>query len=169
MKCISLPCKLHLQLVLDYMFYNINLFYCRQIESTEYVDDLFELKSRYGVPMLSQFAELVNREMFWVVTEVCSEHNLVRRSKIIKQFIKIARKYLESLSLFCSYIFFSYIFYITAMFFYRSMQGVQKFQFHVRDRIRFGPWLGVEIKSFMGKIANQISEIIQRSTRINGS
>lgn len=42
--------------------------------------------------MLSQFAELVNREMFWVVTEVCSEHNLVRRSKIIKQFIKIARK-----------------------------------------------------------------------------
>ncbi|XP_070526407.1 rap guanine nucleotide exchange factor 6 isoform X2 [Cardiocondyla obscurior] len=64
----------------------------RQIESTEYVDDLFELKSRYGVPMLSQFAELVNREMFWVVTEVCSEHNLVRRSKIIKQFIKIARQ-----------------------------------------------------------------------------
>ncbi|XP_033230689.1 rap guanine nucleotide exchange factor 2-like isoform X12 [Belonocnema kinseyi] len=64
----------------------------RQIESTEYVDDLFELKSRYGIPMLSQFAELVNREMFWVVTEVCSEHNLVRRSKIIKQFIKIARQ-----------------------------------------------------------------------------
>lgn len=64
----------------------------RQIESTEYVDDLFELKSRYGVPMLRQFAELVNREMFWVVTEVCSEHNLVRRSKIIKQFIKIARQ-----------------------------------------------------------------------------
>lgn len=61
----------------------------RQIESTEYVDDLFDLKSRYGTPMLSQFAELVNREMFWVVTEVCSEHNLVRRSKIIKQFIKV--------------------------------------------------------------------------------
>lgn len=67
----------------------------RQIESTEYVDDLFELKSRYGVPMLRQFAELVNREMFWVVTEVCSEHNLVRRSKIIKQFIKIAREFLS--------------------------------------------------------------------------
>lgn len=43
--------------------------------------------------MLRQFAELVNREMFWVVTEVCSEHNLVRRSKIIKQFIKIASKF----------------------------------------------------------------------------
>ncbi|XP_055858119.1 rap guanine nucleotide exchange factor 2 isoform X2 [Episyrphus balteatus] len=63
----------------------------RQIESTEYVDDLFELKSKYGVPMLKQFAELVNREMFWVVTEVCSEHNIVRRMKIVKQFIKIAR------------------------------------------------------------------------------
>uniref|UniRef100_A0A182ILI5 Rap guanine nucleotide exchange factor 2 n=1 Tax=Anopheles atroparvus TaxID=41427 RepID=A0A182ILI5_ANOAO len=63
----------------------------RQIESTEYIDDLFNLKSRYGKPMLVRFAELVNREMFWVVTEVCSEHNMMRRCKIIKQFIKIAR------------------------------------------------------------------------------
>ncbi|XP_017079502.2 LOW QUALITY PROTEIN: rap guanine nucleotide exchange factor 2 [Drosophila eugracilis] len=63
----------------------------RQIESTEYVDELFELKSRYGVPMLSKFAELVNREMFWVVSEICAEHNIVRRMKIVKQFIKIAR------------------------------------------------------------------------------
>lgn len=63
----------------------------RQIESTEYVDDLFELKSRYGTPMLSQFAELVNKEMFWVVTEVVTEQNLVRRFKIVKQFIKVAR------------------------------------------------------------------------------
>ncbi|OWR43078.1 rap guanine nucleotide exchange factor 2 [Danaus plexippus] len=63
----------------------------RQIESTEYVDDLFDLKSRYGTPMLSQFAGLVNKEMFWVVTEVVNEQNIVRRSKIIKQFIKVAR------------------------------------------------------------------------------
>lgn len=63
-----------------------------QIESTEYVDDLFELKSRYGTPMLTQFAELVNKEMFWVVTEVVNEQNIVRRSKIIKQFIKVARQ-----------------------------------------------------------------------------
>lgn len=74
------------------LYWNEKIVFCRQIESTEYVDDLFELRSRYGVPMLSEFAELVNREMFWVVTEVCSEHNLVKRSKIIKQFIKIARK-----------------------------------------------------------------------------
>lgn len=87
----------------------------RQIESTEYVDDLFELKSRYGVPMLRQFAELVNREMFWVVTEVCSEHNLVRRSKIIKQFIKIASKFFSIYNrrlkyLYCiSFLTFSYL------------------------------------------------------------
>ncbi|XP_031621051.1 rap guanine nucleotide exchange factor 2 isoform X3 [Contarinia nasturtii] len=63
----------------------------RQIESTEYVDDLFEIQSNYGVPMLKKFSELVNKEMFWVVTEVCSEYNMVRRMKIVKQFIKIAR------------------------------------------------------------------------------
>jgi Rap guanine nucleotide exchange factor 2 len=67
----------------------------RQIEPTEYVDDLFELKSKYGTPMLEQFAALVNKEMFWVVTEVCSEHNPVRRMKIIKQFIKVAREWID--------------------------------------------------------------------------
>lgn len=36
--------------------------------------------------------QLVNKEMFWVVTEVCNELNVVKRMKIIKQFIKIARK-----------------------------------------------------------------------------
>nr|CAI5855943.1 unnamed protein product [Callosobruchus analis] len=64
----------------------------RQIEPTEYIDDLFELKSKYGTPMLDQFAALVNKEMFWVVSEVCAEHNPVRRMKIIKQFIKVARQ-----------------------------------------------------------------------------
>lgn len=64
----------------------------RQIEPTEYIDDLFELKSKYGTAMLEQFAALVNKETFWVVSEVCSEHNPVRRMKIIKQFIKVARQ-----------------------------------------------------------------------------
>ncbi|XP_022246938.1 rap guanine nucleotide exchange factor 6-like isoform X4 [Limulus polyphemus] len=63
-----------------------------QIEPTEYIDDLFDIKSRYGTPKLSKFGELVNREMFWVVTEVCSEPNHLRRMKIIKQFIKVARQ-----------------------------------------------------------------------------
>lgn len=30
--------------------------------------------------------------MFWVVTEVCGETNLVRRMRAIKQFIKVARQ-----------------------------------------------------------------------------
>jgi Rap guanine nucleotide exchange factor 2 len=63
----------------------------RQIESTEYIDDLFLIKSKYATPMLNRFSELVNNEMFWVVGEICRETNIVRRSKIIKQFIKIAR------------------------------------------------------------------------------
>lgn len=63
----------------------------RQIESTEFIDDLFTIKSKYGAPMLCKFAELVNNEMFWVVGEICRESNIVRRSKIIKQFVKIAR------------------------------------------------------------------------------
>lgn len=67
----------------------------RQIEPTEYIDDLFHLKSRYGTPMLEQFEALVNKEMFWVVSEVCSEQNPVRRMKIVKQFIKVARKCLK--------------------------------------------------------------------------
>ena len=36
--------------------------------------------------------QLVNKEMFWVVTEVCSESNLVKRAKLLKHFIKIASK-----------------------------------------------------------------------------
>ncbi|XP_066148649.1 rap guanine nucleotide exchange factor 6 isoform X4 [Euwallacea fornicatus] len=64
----------------------------RQIEPTEYIDDLFRLKSKYGTPMLEKFEHLVNKEMFWVVSEVCCEQNPVRRMKIIKQFIKVARQ-----------------------------------------------------------------------------
>ena len=32
----------------------------RQIEATEYIDDLFEIKSRYGTPSLTHFCELVS-------------------------------------------------------------------------------------------------------------
>ena len=31
--------------------------------------------------------------MFWVITEICSESNLVKRMKIMKTFIKIASKF----------------------------------------------------------------------------
>ncbi|KAI6233865.1 RasGEF domain-containing protein [Aphelenchoides fujianensis] len=61
------------------------------IEPTEYVDNLFQLESRYGWPTLTHFEELFNREMWWVVTEVCLERSVAKRVKIIKKFIKIAR------------------------------------------------------------------------------
>ncbi|XP_059174885.1 rap guanine nucleotide exchange factor 6-like isoform X3 [Physella acuta] len=63
----------------------------REIEPTEYVDDLYGLNSKYGCHQLHKFAELVNKEMFWVVTEITSETNLVRRAKLLKHFVKIAK------------------------------------------------------------------------------
>ena len=38
------------------------------------------------------FLQLVDKEMFWVITEVVSEYNVAKRAKVIKQFIKVARK-----------------------------------------------------------------------------
>ena len=61
----------------------------RQIEATEYVEDLFEIKSCFGVPNLSQFSELVNREMMWTITEVVSEPNVAKRMRVVKQYIKV--------------------------------------------------------------------------------
>ena len=40
--------------------------------------------------------QLVNQEMFWVIGEVCSELQIVKRAKIIKNFIRIASKYIIS-------------------------------------------------------------------------
>merc|ERR1719245_2008475 len=71
----------------------------RQIEATEYVDDLYELsniKSGYGTPSLTLFAELVNREMMWTIGEIVSESNATKRMRVIKQFIKIARQCKET-------------------------------------------------------------------------
>ncbi|KHJ94971.1 RasGEF domain protein [Oesophagostomum dentatum] len=61
------------------------------IEPTEYIDNLFQLESRYGSPRLEEFERIFNREMWWVATEVCSERNVQKRAKLIKKFIKIAR------------------------------------------------------------------------------
>ena len=59
-------------------------------EMTEYIDDVFKLESAFGTPNLTKFGNLVNDEMFWVITEIVSENNQAKRVKIIKQFIKIA-------------------------------------------------------------------------------
>ncbi|KAM9470281.1 rap guanine nucleotide exchange factor 2 isoform 2-T3 [Clarias gariepinus] len=61
------------------------------IEPTEYIVDLFKLRSRLpGPSSLKLFEESINRETFWVATEVLREPNQLKRMKIIKHFIKIA-------------------------------------------------------------------------------
>ncbi|KAF7666715.1 hypothetical protein LDENG_00094700 [Lucifuga dentata] len=62
----------------------------RNIESTEYVDDLFKLDSAAGSGNLKQFEEVINQETFWVATEILKEPNTLKRMKTIKHFIKIA-------------------------------------------------------------------------------
>ncbi|XP_036443877.1 LOW QUALITY PROTEIN: rap guanine nucleotide exchange factor 6-like [Colossoma macropomum] len=63
----------------------------RNIESTEYVDNLFKLDpGSGGGGHLKQFEELINQETFWVAAEILREANTLKRMKIIKHFIKIA-------------------------------------------------------------------------------
>jgi len=68
----------------------------RQIEQTEYVDFLFKLESKFGMANLTTFSLLVNKETLWVVTELCSEHNLNKRVKMAKHFLKIAKQCKEA-------------------------------------------------------------------------
>ncbi|XP_073680833.1 rap guanine nucleotide exchange factor 6 isoform X2 [Garra rufa] len=63
----------------------------RNIESTEYVDDLYKLDPGGGSSShLKQFEEVINQETFWVATEILREPNALKRMKTIKHFIKIA-------------------------------------------------------------------------------
>ncbi|XP_054610966.1 rap guanine nucleotide exchange factor 6 isoform X3 [Dunckerocampus dactyliophorus] len=62
----------------------------RNIESTEYVDDLFKLDLSAESSNLKQFEEVINQETFWVATEILKEPNALKRMKTIKHFIKIA-------------------------------------------------------------------------------
>uniref|UniRef100_A0A7N6BDB0 Rap guanine nucleotide exchange factor (GEF) 6 n=1 Tax=Anabas testudineus TaxID=64144 RepID=A0A7N6BDB0_ANATE len=62
----------------------------RNIESTEYVDDLFKLDTSMESGHLKQFEEVINQETFWVATEILKEPNALKRMKTIKHFIKIA-------------------------------------------------------------------------------
>ncbi|XP_072517789.1 rap guanine nucleotide exchange factor 6 isoform X2 [Salminus brasiliensis] len=63
----------------------------RNIESTEYMDDLFKLDPGGGSGgHLKQFEDLINQETFWVATEILREANALKRMKTVKHFIKIA-------------------------------------------------------------------------------
>ncbi|CAF1239509.1 unnamed protein product [Rotaria sordida] len=63
----------------------------KSIQPTEYIDHIFKLKSSYGIPHLEKFLRLPNKEMYWTITEIIRETNIMHRSKIIKHFIKIAK------------------------------------------------------------------------------
>ncbi|XP_023568893.1 rap guanine nucleotide exchange factor 6 isoform X9 [Octodon degus] len=62
----------------------------RNIEPTEYIDDIFKLDSKTGNTHLKEFEDIVNQETFWVASEILTESNQLKRMKIIKHFIKIA-------------------------------------------------------------------------------
>ncbi|XP_078407117.1 rap guanine nucleotide exchange factor 6-like isoform X6 [Cetorhinus maximus] len=62
----------------------------RNIEPTEYIDDLFKRQSKTGNVHLKQFEDVINQETFWVATEILKETVQWKRMKIIKHFIKIA-------------------------------------------------------------------------------
>ncbi|XP_045408575.1 rap guanine nucleotide exchange factor 2-like [Lemur catta] len=67
---------------------NFELF--RNIEPTEYIDDVFKLQSKTGCANLKKFEEAINQETFWVASEILREKNRLKRMKLIKHFIKIA-------------------------------------------------------------------------------
>lgn len=69
----------------------------KSIQTTEYIDHIFKLKSNYGIPHLDKFLKLPNQELYWTITEIIREQNMIQRSKIIKHFIKIASKKSERL------------------------------------------------------------------------
>ncbi|XP_074865415.1 rap guanine nucleotide exchange factor 6 isoform X2 [Carettochelys insculpta] len=62
----------------------------RNIEPTEYIDDLYKTDSKTGNANLKQFEDVINQETFWVATEILTEPNQLKRMKIVKHFIKIA-------------------------------------------------------------------------------
>ncbi|XP_043347084.1 rap guanine nucleotide exchange factor 6 isoform X6 [Dermochelys coriacea] len=62
----------------------------RNIEPTEYIDDLYKMDSKTGNAHLKQFEDVINQETFWVASEILTEPNQLKRMKIVKHFIKIA-------------------------------------------------------------------------------
>uniref|UniRef100_A0A8C8S813 Rap guanine nucleotide exchange factor 6 n=1 Tax=Pelusios castaneus TaxID=367368 RepID=A0A8C8S813_9SAUR len=62
----------------------------RNIEPTEYIDDLYKMDSKTGNAHLKEFEDVINQETFWVATEILTEPNQLKRMKIVKHFIKIA-------------------------------------------------------------------------------
>lgn len=66
--------------------------YCifKSIDSSEYVEKIFNKETENGCKNLKSFAELSNQELYWVINEILRESNILKRAKIIKNFIQIA-------------------------------------------------------------------------------
>ncbi|CAF0795635.1 unnamed protein product [Brachionus calyciflorus] len=66
--------------------------YCifKSIESSEYIENLFHKDMPARFDNLEKFADLSNDELYWVINEILNEPNIVKRAKIIKNFIIIA-------------------------------------------------------------------------------
>ncbi|ESO06337.1 hypothetical protein HELRODRAFT_188331, partial [Helobdella robusta] len=65
----------------------------RSIKPSEHVVDLMcsKLNKKSCKANLEKFSNLSNEEMFWVITEICSEQDIIKRMKLVKHFIKIAK------------------------------------------------------------------------------
>lgn len=63
----------------------------RSVDSREYIYNLFEEKNERKSKNLRRVEQTTNTEMFWVISEICSEHNITKRVKLLKYFIKVAK------------------------------------------------------------------------------
>lgn len=63
----------------------------KAVDSREYIYNLFESKNERKSKNLRCVEQTMNTEMFWVISEICSEHNIAKRVKLVKYFIKVAK------------------------------------------------------------------------------
>lgn len=63
----------------------------RNVDSREYIYNLFEEKNERKSKNLRCVEQTTNTEMFWVISEICLEHNITKRVKLLKHFIKVAK------------------------------------------------------------------------------
>lgn len=63
----------------------------RNVDSREYIYNLFESKNERKSKNLRCVEQTTNTEMFWVISEICSEMNITKRVKLLKYFIKVAK------------------------------------------------------------------------------
>ncbi|XP_046859606.1 rap guanine nucleotide exchange factor 6-like [Xenia sp. Carnegie-2017] len=63
----------------------------QKIESSQYIYELWKFEEKLR-NTLTNFTKITDEERFWVITEICKEQNVIKRVKIIKQFIRIAKR-----------------------------------------------------------------------------